>query len=157
MAHWIARWQHRRQQRKVDRAALQVVGQGQGAAARTWPVHPALTTEARAVIQQEALAWLTENSAVAVTPYGWSDCTIFMALARVHARQRTPLWKATLPSFRKTEREPALAQAAAQLASVPFADYPTATQLEVYLLDMGTVLRESFARIADESVEKKGG
>src|SRR3712207_5711453 len=157
MVDWIARLRQRRRQRTLHRAALQVVSEGQGVVARTWPLTPALTSDELAAIQRDALAWLVEQIAVAASPYGWSQCSILVGLARSDGTRRTTLWKATLPAFTKAERAAGLAAAQAQLAALPLSAYPTATQLEVYLLDMGAVLRGAFATLDAEAHEKKGG
>ena len=157
MVHGIAQLWHRRRQRTINRAALQVVAEGQGVAARTWTLPPMLTPAELAAMQDEACAWLAEQIAVAASPYGWSQCAILVGLARSDGPQRTPLWKVTLPAFTKAERAGGLAAAQAQLAALPLSAYPTATQLEVYLRDMGTVLRGAFATLDAEALEKKGG
>ncbi len=154
MVEWIGRLRHRRRQRMINRAALQVVADGHGVAARTWLLTPAPTSDELAAIQRDALAWLVEQIAVAASPYGWSQCSILVGLARSDGTRRTTLWKATLPAFTKAERAAGLAAAQAQLAALPLNAYPTATQLEVYLLDMGAVLREAFVTLDAQALEK---
>ncbi len=157
MVDWIARLRHRRQQRMINRAAVQVVSEGQGVAARTWPLTPAIKPDKLGEIRVEAQAWLAANIAVAASPYGWSECSVLVALACSDNGQRRLLWKRVLPPFPKAEREQALVQADDQLAALPLAAFPAATQLELYLLDMGAVLRDAFATLDVEALEKKGG
>ena len=81
MVDWIARLRHRRRQRTINQTALQVVSEGQGVAARTWPLPPAITPPKLGAIRAEAHAWLAANIAVAASPYGWSECSVLVALA----------------------------------------------------------------------------
>jgi hypothetical protein len=110
----------------VDAAAVQVLADGQGVAAWTWPLTPALTADELAAIQREAHTWLVANIAAAASPYGWSDCSVLVALAGYDGRQRSLLWQRTLPPFPKAQRDQALAQADTQRAALPLAAFPMA-------------------------------
>ncbi len=147
MIEWVQRARYRWRWRKVAPAAVAVVQQGSGFVARTWPVPLTAASEGWAELLPDVLPWLTGQTAQLATPYGWSQASIMLALVHRPVAKRTLLWKAKLPLFERSEREKALTSAGTQLSAVPFADYPTATHLEVYLLDMGRILRHAFESI----------
>ncbi len=141
MFQWVAQLQHRLRWRKVTQDAAALVQQGQGFIARTWPLTATMTDHDMTSITQEATAWLVKQIGSIATPHGWSSGTVIIGLAQMQGTQRTPLWKVSLPSFAKTDYAPALSEATTQLATLPRAVYPSATHLEVYLLDMGRIFR----------------
>ncbi len=143
MFHWAQRLQHRLRWRKVTTAALTVVQAGEGFAVHTWPISDSEPPELHTQRLNEAVRWLREQLGVAATPYGWSNCSVLLALAQVEQNRRTLLWKAVLPSFPKAEGEQGLAAAEAALVTVPMAMHPTTTQLEVYLMDLGGILKRA--------------
>jgi len=143
MWQWTERVQQWFRWRHMDQKALAVVQRGQGVGVRTWPLTIPLAPAAQQAIRAEVRMWLTEQLAAAASPYGWSRCTIIIGLARKDGTVRTPLWKTLLPGWSKEQMEPCRAAVDEQLAALPLVDHPTATQLEVYLMDMGTILREA--------------
>ena len=143
MLQWTERVQQWLRWRKMDDESTRCGTGGQGVGVRTWPLTLPLAPAAEQVIRAEVGAWLVEQLAGAASPYGWSRCTIIIGLARQDGTVRTPLWKTLLPGWSKAQLEQCTAAVDAQLAALPLADHPTATQLEVYLMDMGTILREA--------------
>ena len=131
--------------RGMNRKMLGVIEGGQGVGAKVWPILQPLERGSLEQIRQEARDFLDAMVSASATPYGYNRCSVFFGLAEQHGDQRTPLWKTTLPSFSKDEREQSLAAVDAALAALPLTDYPTANQLEVYMMDVGFLFREAIS------------
>src|SRR5437016_3408810 len=119
--------------RRREKAALQVVQQGQGYAVRTWrlPDGPAWPT-----VAPEIRAWLAQQITGTATPYGFSRYYVLIGLVAIDESQtqRTPLWKILLEPFARAETTLGLDIAYEQLRSLPVAYHPSATHVEVYLI-----------------------
>ena len=108
-------------------------------------------------ITTEALAWLNDQVAYVATPYGWSQCRVLLALVDGRAAQRSLLWRDKVPAFSVPEREDGLERVRERLALVPWSSHATATTLEVYLLDVGRILRIAVPDPTPELSRANGG
>jgi len=133
---------------RLTRAATKVVTAGEGYAARTWPVpgRNADWPEVHTTITD----WLALQLSGTATPYGFSRYRIGLGLAALHGDQRTPLWSELLPAFTRSETSQGLAALGDRLHTLPLAEYPTATHVEVYVLSLGDILKQSYERLGYE-------
>jgi|GEM_PF-2650299 len=135
---------HRRRRiRRWTKAATAVVKDRHGYAANAWPLSQPSTPQDLAQLATDVQAWLSTQIIDIATPYGFSQCWILLALRREGEHRQ--LWYENLRAFSRQETQAALQDAQQHLLSLPLADYPTATRLEVYLISLGDI----FKRAAD--------
>jgi len=130
---------------RLKRATIAVVNDKQGYAARSWPL-PATDDERHQLIQ-DIRAWLAVQITGTATPYGQSGYYIGLALASTGATGREALWSDLGARFNRLDVEQGLTAAEHRLEVLPVADHPTATEIEVYLLSLGDILKQSYTKL----------
>ena len=133
---------------RLTRAAAKVVTQGDGYAARTWAL-PATANDWPG-LHAPVMDWLALQVTGTATPYGFSHCSIGFALVQLVDGTRTALWHELLPGFERTATASGLEAACERLTTLPLADHPLATHVEVYLMSLGDILKQSYERLGYE-------
>lgn len=133
---------------RLTRAAAKVVTQGDGYAARTWAL-PATASEWPEV-RTTITDWLALQLTGTATPYGFSHYNVGFALVRLGDGKRTALWHELLPGFERTATMSGLDAAQERLQTLPVADHPSVTHVEVYLMSLGDILKQGYERLGYE-------
>jgi hypothetical protein len=126
--HWYTK-------QKLRQATVAAVLAGVGGMSGFWVV-PAALDELTASVR----AWLSAQLAEIRTPYGVDTCGIMLKLVHDDGRCRRRLWRSQIPSFARQAPQAAYDALEQQLRSLPLADYPTATHLEVQLVSIGDIV-----------------
>ena len=133
---------------RLTRAASKVVQDGNGYAARTWALPATVSDwpEVTTTIND----WLVLQLTGTATPYGFSRYRVGIGLVAVAGDERTPLWSDLLPAFTHAEVTYGVTTLTDRLHMLPLGEHASATHLEVYLLSLGDILKQSYERLGYE-------
>jgi len=142
--HRLRLWHHhRRLIRRLPRTARQP----RAMPSRTWLLaEPTSALWTARVAEMEE--WLAQQWHALTDPTGLNHVNIGFVLVDWHDQRRAYRWHTLLPSRPVAERAAALQAARDQLAALPLTQYPNATHVEVYLVNLGGLVANTISELA---------